>query len=161
MRWQKVFFFLILGLQAATHQWSAAPEQLIARAPQSVAPAPASVGVYYFVTGTEGCPKEIEWSAECGGFTLRPTDEGDTQKFCNINKGSKIVHEKVEHGKKKILTYVSRKDNVIRKMETTLFSNEETAVTLQQEDTVIIDETGKFLWEHSQNRKGFSCLYSR
>lgn len=161
MRLQKVLFFLILGLQLATHQWSAAPEQIIARAPQSVAPKPASIGHYFFVTGTDGCPKEIEWSAQCGGFTLSPADEGDTQKFCNINKGAKVVHEEVEQGKKKILTYVTRKDNVIRKKETILLSNKETAVALEQEDTIIFDETGKFLWEHSQNRKGFSCLYSQ
>lgn len=78
--------FLILGLHVVT-QWSVAPSQLIARTPQSVAPKPASVGHYFFVTGTDGCPKEIEWSAQCGGFTLSPADEGDTQNFCNINKG--------------------------------------------------------------------------
>lgn len=50
---------------------------------------------------------------------------------------------------------------MIRKTETTVFRNQDGSMNLQSEDTVIHDETGKLLWEHSQNSHGFSCLYSR
>lgn len=140
-------------------------EQSPARAPQSVAPAPAAIGSYSFVSGTDACPKEIEWRAECGGFTLNvseaSSEEFQAHRFCNINKGKKVSREKVDHGNKNIKVEVSRQDNLISRTEVTTFTNKGESVELQREDTVIIDDTGKFLWEHSEDGKGHSCLYSR
>lgn len=131
------------------------------RMPQSVAPTPASIGSYSFVSGTDDCPKEIEWRAECGGFTLNPEGSSESHDFCNINKGKKTQHERVDQGRKKRQVEVSRKDNLISKTDITTYSDKGTSVALETEDTVIIDETGKFLWEHSEEGKGYSCLYSR
>ncbi len=156
---RSLLLFLILGLKFLT-PWTAAPEQVIARGPQSVAK-PASVGLYSFVTGTDGCPREIEWSAECGGFVLSSTDGHDIQKFCKVNKGVQVEKFPAEHGTKKVFTEILRQDNVVRRKAITVLATKTDSVTFEEEDTVIFDETGKFLWEHSKNQKGFSCLYSR
>ena len=140
-------------------------QQTKTRTPQSLGPAPAAIGSYSFVSGTDDCPKEIEWRAECGGFSLNASenssDEKEAHQFCNINKGKKVSREKVDHGHKNTKVEVSRQDNVISRTEVTTFTNKGASAELQREDTVIIDDTGKFLWEHSEDGKGHSCLYSR
>ncbi|NUN07353.1 MAG: hypothetical protein HUU57_16535 [Bdellovibrio sp.] len=140
-------------------------EQKNLRTPQSVAPVPTAIGSYSFVSGTDACPKEVEWRAECGGFTLNIEDassaEAQAHRFCNVNKGKQISREKVDHGNKNTKVEVLRQDNLISRTEVTTFTDKGTSVELQREDTVIIDDTGKFLWEHSEDGKGHSCLYSR
>lgn len=164
MRIQVCFLLLILGLHFGSHL-SVAPEQLIARTPQSIANTmPSPAGRYYLVNGTEGCPAQMDWSPQCDGFILNSIDNAnitEAQKFCNINKGPKTTREKMDNGYKTLLVEVTRQENVIRRQDTTILVNKKDSASLYQEDTVIFDETGKFLWEHSQNRKGTSCLYSR
>ncbi|WP_415062867.1 hypothetical protein [Bdellovibrio sp.] len=159
---QRAFMIiLILGLHISTQPW-VAPEKSVKREPQSLNTAPN--GTFYLASGTDGCPSQINWLMECQGFVLDTSGShslSEGQRFCHINKGPKVFRERLEYGTKKLLTEVVSKDNMIRKKETTTFSAKGNSVTLEQEDTVIFDETGKFLWEHSNNGKGFSCLYSR
>ncbi len=159
---QRAFtIILILGLHLST-QLMVAPKKIIERHPQSASASPA--GVYYLANGTDGCPAQVTWLVECQGFVLDGSASHSfptVEKFCRINKGPKIAHEPVTYGSKKVLTEVVSRDNLIRKKDTTVFRHKGNSVALEQEDTVIFDETGKFLWEHSNNGKGFSCLYSR
>lgn len=87
-------------------------------------------------------------------------EEKITVSFCEINRPKKIQNLKSSIGSKKIISYSVREDNVIRKVEETVMREKQTEVTLVNEDMVILDDTGKFLWERSHNGKGFSCLYS-
>lgn len=162
---KKVFSFcLILGCSIFTTQiFKSEPKK--ERTPQSVAPVPAAIGSYSFVSGTDACPKEIEWRAECGGFTLNILDGSsaaeDAHHFCNINRGKKISREKVDRGNKHTKVEVLRQENLISRTQVMTFTDRGASVELKREDTVIIDDTGKFLWEHSEDGKGHSCLYSR
>ncbi|KHD89506.1 MAG: hypothetical protein OM95_03320 [Bdellovibrio sp. ArHS] len=133
----------------------------MARAPQSLQP--TARALYSLVSGTDDCPTRIEWVAECQGFTLNAvsTTSSRTQHFCHANKGPQTELEKVERGQKRILSEVTKSENMIHKNQTIIFMNNNNSVSLSQEDTVIVDETGKFLWEHSQNGRGFSCLFAR
>lgn len=159
IRWN--IYFLILGLQLAAFVLSHSSSQSPQRSPQSLRAQAPMAETYYYVNGTEGCPKQIEWSPSCGGFILSAPNESTPQRFCNINKGPRVTQEILDQGRKKVLTTVTHNENLIRKSETVVYSQKENSISYQIEDTVIVDDTGKFLWEHSQNRKGFSCLYSR
>ncbi|WII73625.1 hypothetical protein QJS83_07030 [Bdellovibrio sp. 22V] len=151
--------FFVLGLSLAPSPMT------VERTPQSVAKSPA--GIYYLVNGTDGCPAQVEWVTECQGFSLNTLNSSasasllESQNFCDINRGPKVSREPMESGYKRILSDVSSKENVIRKTNTTVLVDKKHSISLFQEDMVIFDDTGKFLWEHSQNNKGLSCLYSR
>lgn len=160
MQLKKLFLCLILGLTSAGCFMMTA-EKNISRAPQSVAPTPKYIGTYFFVNGTQGCPKEIQWQAECGGFSLTPSDGSEAQRFCSVNRGKFETKERTADSRKKVTTTVTHKENIISKIQEIILSNHHDSIRLHQEDTVIIDETGKFLWEHSKNGNGFSCLYSQ
>lgn len=128
------------------------------RVPQSQG---ATQHLFWLASGTEGCPSAIIWKKKsCNGFELKDTEEKITVSFCEINKPKKVQNLKSQIGSKKIISYSLREDNVIRKVEETVMREKQTEVSLVNEDMVILDDTGKFLWERSHNGKGFSCLYS-
>ncbi len=153
--------FLILGFFG----WSFSqdlPDTKMKRTPQSIDMGPS--GTYFLASGTDGCPSQVEWSRECQGFTLSPSESPlvtGTQSFCHINQGTKTSQLPSENGSKKLLTTVREEADVIRKIQSTVYSNHDGSISLSSEDTIIYDQTGKFLWEHSQNNRGFSCLYSK
>ncbi|AFY00828.1 hypothetical protein [Bdellovibrio bacteriovorus] len=125
------------------------------------APAPeSSEGLFRLNSGTDNCPFEIERIQDCDGFALHPSSNGvahESVRFCQINKGFKVQQKPGQ----KILREVVSRDNYVRKQETTIYIDKDNSLSLMQEDTVIQDGPGKFLWEHSRNGRGFSCLYSK
>lgn len=117
-------------------------------------------GYYRLISGTDNCPTEVEWAEDCDGFALYPSSQGasmDTIRFCQINRGFKVL----QSPGKKVLREVVSRDNYITKKETTLYLDKDNSLSLLQEDTVIQDGPKKFLWEHSRNGRGYSCLYTR
>lgn len=117
--------------------------------------------LFWLASGTDGCPGSIVWKKKsCNGFELKDTESEVSISFCDINGSKKIKNIKTQIGTKKIISYSTREDNVIRKVQETVMKEKQTEVTLVNEDMVILDDTGKFLWEQSHNGKGFSCLYS-
>lgn len=114
-------------------------------------------GSYRLVNGTDGCPSSVIWIEQCAGFVLNPrqgTTELETAHFCHINRGIKVRAE----NNAKIYTQTEHKDRYIRKSATTIMNG----VSYLAEDTLIFDsEKEQFLWEHSKDQKGFSCLYSK
>lgn len=124
------------------------------------ATANASEGFYRLISGTDNCPTEVEWSADCDGFSLYPASQGaalDTIRFCQINRGFKVE----QSSGRKILHEVISRDNYISKKETIIYLDKDNSLSLLQEDTVIQDGPKKFLWEHNRNGRGHSCLYQR
>lgn len=120
----------------------------------------AAEGFFHLINGTDNCPSEVELAEDCDGFTMNPSSQGvalDTIRFCNTNKGFKVR----QSPGKKILSETVMRDNYVRKQETTIYIDKDNSLSLMQEDTVIQDGPGKFLWEHSRNGRGFSCLYSK
>ncbi|KYG64569.1 hypothetical protein AZI85_03935 [Bdellovibrio bacteriovorus] len=154
-----IALFLILGLIWVGKSFTSVETTM--RGPQSVVP--SARAVYSLVSGTDDCPKQIEWIAECQGFTLNSlsTKAPLVQKFCHANQGPQTELEKLERGHKRILSEVTKSENLISKIQTVIFIKDKNSASLSEEDTVIVDETGKFLWEHSQNGRGFSCLFTR
>ena len=117
-------------------------------------------GFYRLISGTDNCPTEVEWAEDCDGFALHPSSRGtsmDTIRFCQINRGFKVL----QSPGRKILREVVSRDNYINKKETTIYLDKDNSLSLLQEDTVIQDGPKKFLWEHSRNGRGHSCLYAR
>lgn len=114
-------------------------------------------GNYSLVNGTTGCPTSVIWIEQCGGFVLNPrqgSEELTTEKFCHVNNGLRVHSE----GKKKSFTQVELSERYVRRSVTTVQYGLNTLL----EDTLIFDENkAQFLWEHSQNHKGFSCLYAK
>lgn len=132
---------------------------------QSPARAPQSQGttqhLFWLASGTQGCPSSIVWKKKnCNGFELKDSAEKFTVSFCDINRPKKVKNLKSQSGTKKIVSYSVREENVIRYVEETVMREKQTEVSLVNEDMVILDDTGKFLWERSHNGQGFSCLYS-
>ncbi len=125
-------------------------------APQ-VATSAAREGNYSLVSGTQGCPTSVIWFEQCAGFVLNPragSEELPTEKFCHVNRGLRVVSE----AGVKTMTQVETQERYVRKSETTV----QNGLSKSVEDTLIFDETKEqFLWEHSMNHKGFSCLYSK
>lgn len=115
-------------------------------------------GSYSLVNGADNCPSSMTWIEQCGGFTLNPRNKDrdlETIRLCNINKGAKITRN--EFGKS--LAQADQKDQYVRKIEKSLLASE--SLTLN-EDIVILDkDRQRFQWEHSQNGRGLSCLYSK
>ncbi|WP_413558021.1 hypothetical protein [Bdellovibrio sp. HCB209] len=115
-------------------------------------------GIYSLVNGADNCPSTMTWIEQCGGFVLNPRHkdrELETVRICNINKGAKI--SRGEFGK--MLAQADQKDQYVRKIEKSLLATE--SLTLN-EDIVILDKDRQsFQWEHSQNGRGLSCLYSK
>lgn len=118
-------------------------------------------GHYQLVSGTDNCPSAIEWADDSEeGFALHPANGSttlDSIYFGDFNKGLRILHAP---GRKTLLEVV-RRDNFIRKKETIFYSDKKNSLSLLHEDAIIHDGPRKFLWEHSRNGRGFSCLYSR
>lgn len=115
---------------------------------------------YRLINGTDNCPTEVEWSEDCDGFSLSPSYRGaslDTIRFCQINRGYKVT---ATPGKK-VLNEVISRDNYINKKQTTIYLDKDNSLSLIQEDTIIRDGSRKFLWEHSRNGRGHSCLYEK
>lgn len=118
-------------------------------------------GSYALQSGTEGCPESVELVNECGGFTLTPMEEGQpgrTEKFCHINAGLKKEQSSVSE---KILRKVKWDDGRIQKNESQIFMAKNESVELTKEDSIIPDQAQGFLWDHSHEQKGFSCLYKK
>lgn len=117
----------------------------------------AKEGSYRLVNGTDGCPSSVIWIEQCAGFVLNPrkgTTELETAHFCHINAGAKVTVE----NNVKTYSQTEHKDRYIRKATTTVMNG----VSYLDEDTLIFDsEKDQFLWEHSKEQKGFSCLYSK
>lgn len=159
---RSLLFFLILGLHCFI-QLTPINRENIVRQPQSVAFAPTG-GVYYLANGTDGCPSQIEWRHECGGFILTPSQGSfisEPQHFCAINRGDKVKRLESDHGSRKIKSTVVAEENMVRRTLTTIYSHQGESLSLRSEDTLIHDETGKLLWEHSENNRGVSCLFSK
>lgn len=120
----------------------------------------SSDGLFRLNSGTDNCPFEIERSQDCDGFAMHPSSNGvahESVRFCQINKGFKVQQKPGQ----KILSEVVSRDNYVRKQETTIYIDKDNSLSLMQEDTVIQEGPDKFLWEHSRNGRGFSCLYSK
>lgn len=147
MRFLLAFIFILIS----GHTHAASP----------ATPASPRNGHYKLVNGTDNCPNEIEWADDSEeGFALHPAHAGmalDSVYFSDFNKGLRILQAP---GRKTLLDVVSR-DNFIRKKETVIYIDKNNSLSLLQEDTIIHDGPRKFLWEHSRNGRGFSCLYSR
>lgn len=132
------------------------------RFPQSLAQ--DNEGVYLLANGTDGCPRVVEWSADCDGFALTVLENGkekETHQFCKINKGLQQIKEKTSFGFRKSLIKTERKENVYSKLTTIILQDLRHSIQQQQSDTVIFDNQPRFLWEHSQDNKGLSCLYAK
>ncbi|GEM_PF-1564134 len=121
-------------------------------------------GVYSLVNGTDGCPRAMEWSAECDGFALTVLENGkekEQHQFCKINKGLQHLQEKTSFGFRRSIIKTERNDNIYSKLTTIIMQDSQHSIRLQQSDTVIFDGLPRFLWEHSQENKGLSCLYAK
>lgn len=123
--------------------------------------APASIsqeGNYQLVSGTTGCPGSLIWIEQCAGFVLNPrngSEELETEKFCHINQSAQIATDRGA----KLTTSVQRNERYIHKTAQYIDIN---GVRSATEDTLIFDkEKDQFLWEHSKDHVGFSCLYSK
>lgn len=158
-----LLIFLTLGLFVLAQETPTQPTAPVQRHPQSTMSNPAKEN-YYLINGTDGCPSEMTLLHKCRGIVLVPNENGlisGNQKFCDINRGQRITRLKSEVGYQELRSTVSKSDNIVQKVETTVYTKQGESLSLQAEDTVILDDTGKLLWEHSQNSQGFSCLYSR
>ncbi|MNJ98398.1 hypothetical protein D3C87_161640 [compost metagenome] len=118
-------------------------------------------GIYSLVTGTQGCPDNVEWTNECGGFTLNPTHQGvtlPTEKFCYMNSGTT---SELISSTQKTLRKVIHQDGRVQKIENRVFSSARDSISIPSEDSIIPDQEQGFLWDHAKNKKGFSCLYRK
>ena len=125
-------------------------------------------GAYKLVAGTDGCPPRIEWlsshAEQCRGFSLNVTELNAgfrIEKFCNLNGGAKISQRTIQVGSERTRMAVTSSENIIQKKTSVTTITASGTRRSPQEDTLIFDEPGKFLWEHSRDRRGYSCLYSR
>lgn len=155
--------FLIMGFYFTAHQMMPLSHSPALRMPQSLQTLPEST--YNFVTGTDGCPLQVDLADDCGGFTITPLKGSgqiyDEQKFCNINKEATIKTEHVDRGIRRTRTDVRQEENLIKKKSMILFSYKGNSISLLEEDTIILDDAGKFLWERQRNGRGSSCLYAK
>lgn len=132
------------------------------RLPQSLGA--STEGYYSLVNGTDSCPRKVEWTAECDGFVLVVLENGkekDHHQFCKINKGLQALQEKTSFGFRKSLVRTEHKENLYSKVTTVILQDSRHSIQLKQSDTIIFDAEPRFLWEHSQDDRGFSCLYAK
>ncbi|MEN0058592.1 MAG: hypothetical protein AAGB31_07140 [Bdellovibrio sp.] len=141
-------------------------ERRTMRTPQSVVTFSSSPSqTYYLAAGTDNCPQQLQWTPACNdGFSLTviaSVQTADPEVFCSINRGPRVQQTRDGTLLQKRIQEVTRADNVIKKKQTLHLSQGHQNGMLTKEDTLIFDETGKFLWEQSRDGKGFSCLYSQ
>lgn len=139
------FLSLVSALLLSTSTWAALPQ----------------AGVYTLVTGTDGCAERVEWVNECDGFVLNPVHDGaklNPEKFCKVNKGKS---SQLVSANQKVVTQVSHIEHQIQKKETQVFFAKNESLELSSEDSIMIDTKGSFLWDHSKNNRGTSCIYKK
>lgn len=149
---RSLFLFLILGLCGCRE---------VSRTPQSISS--PQMGSYELVTGFDNCPEKLFIASSCGGFTVKVTQSQgseDEQRFCDVNRGTKKEKMPTSVGTKIRHTTTIQTDTTFHRRQSITMKHNSQSLTLQKEDTLLFDDTGKLQWESRQeNGQGLSCLY--
>lgn len=125
---------------------------------------PLDQGTYRLTQGTGGCPRIVDMNSHCQGFIfnlLTADSSFAAERFCYLKKGNSLREETTSYGKVRTQVVINYTKNILQKRTFVTMIAKNNRSTSLQEDTLIFGKDNGFLWEHSKDGKGYSCLYEK